>query len=191
MPVELVSFIAETNKDIVNLSWKTATEIENAGFDIERSKVKSQTSDNFEWENIGFVKGSGNSNSLKEYSFQDKSSKFGKYQYRLKQINTDGTFEYSKVVEVVVNRPLNLFAKNYPNPFNPTTKIVFELPVNSNVNLSIYNLIGQKVATLVDEQLEPGVFERNFNADNMPSGIYIYVLKTGTTSITSKMLLMK
>jgi hypothetical protein len=191
LPVELISLKASASKDVVELNWKTATEIENTGFEIERSKVKSQTSYNFEWENIGFVKGSGNSNSIKEYSFQDKSPKFGKYKYRLKQINTDGTFEYSKVVEVVVNRPLKLIAKNYPNPFNPTTRIIFELPVRSNVNLSVYNLIGQKVATLVDEQLEQGVYERNFNAENLPTGIYIYTLKAGETSITNKMILMK
>jgi hypothetical protein len=187
LPVELVSFKTSEVKDVVDLKWKTATEIKNAGFEIERTS----TALGMKWENIGFVKGSGNSSSPKEYSYKDKSPKFGKYQYRLKQINTDGTFEYSKTVEVTINRTLNLFAKNYPNPFNPTTKIIFELPNRTNVNLSVYNLIGQKVATLVDEQLEQGVYERNFNAVNLTTGIYFYTLNTDESSITNKLLLIK
>ena len=127
LPVELTSFTAEIQNNSIKLNWQTATEVNNYGFEIERSQ-------NSVWVKIGFVKGNGNSNSAKVYSFTDAQKLSGKYSYRLKQIDNDGVFEYSKVIETYFELPetFNL-SQNYPNPFNPITKIEYQLPATSNV----------------------------------------------------------
>jgi hypothetical protein len=194
LPVELVSFNFILNRNDVILNWKTATEINNFGFDIERNSALQGVA----WEKVGFVKGNGTSNSPKEYSYVDKSLKNKKYQYRLKQIDNDGSYTYSQIVEAVIKQPLNFSVKNFPNPFNPETRITFELPFKSMVSLRVYNLIGQEIATLVNEELEAGVYERNFNTGDLsisktalPSGIYIYLLQAGEKTISNKMVLIK
>ena len=121
-PVELVSFSAKVINNAVKLYWQTATEVNNYGFEIE----KKNCNDEAVWEKIGFVNGAGNSNSPKEYSFYDENINSGKFIYRLKQIDLDGIYEYSKTVEVFVASPQNFdLAQNYPNPFNPTTTISY------------------------------------------------------------------
>ncbi|MBX2977283.1 MAG: hypothetical protein KF721_14230 [Ignavibacteriaceae bacterium] len=173
-PVELISFGGEVSEKEVILRWQTATEQNNYGFEIERS-VAQISNLRHEWEKIGFVEGNGNSNSPKDYTFVD-SQTFelcqnlegfdGKIQYRLKQIDTDGTFEYSEIVEVEIELQLptkfELF-QNYPNPFNPSTTIKFGLPKDSQVSLEIFNILGEKVATLIDKEMPAGYHNFQFS----------------------------
>ena len=144
------------------------------------------------WEMIGFVEGHGNSNSPKEYFFIDDNVTSGKYAYRLKQIDNDGTYEFSKVIEIDVDAPLGYeLSQNYPNPFNPTTTIKFSLPEAANVKLSLYNIIGETVALLVNEFKEAGVHTINFNASDLNSGIYFYKLEADNFVKIRKMSLIK
>ncbi|NOX17034.1 MAG: T9SS type A sorting domain-containing protein, partial [Chlorobi bacterium] len=191
LPVELTSFTASVDDRTVTLNWETATEVDNYGFEIERNLVQENKEAN--WETLGFVQGSGNSNSPKEYSYVDESVFFGNYQYRLKQVDTDGKFEYFDVVEVQVGEVPTEYSlrQNYPNPFNPSTVIEFGLPETANVTLSVYNLLGEKVATLFSGNMEAGMHKVDFNANNLSSGIYIYSLEGQSVRITKKMMLMK
>ncbi len=190
VPVELSSFSATVNSNTVNLKWETKTEINNYGFEIERSQksnIKSET-----WEKIGFVNGHGNSNSPKQYSFTDKSVTSGKFIYRLKQIDTDGQYEFSKEVEVDLGLPKTFtLGQNYPNPFNPTTKINYTLPVDGNVQLQIFTAGGELVKSLVNERQNAGAYTVEFNAENLASGIYFYKLLANDFIQIRKMLLMK
>lgn len=191
LPVELTTFAGNVNDNEVSLNWETATEVNNYGFEIERQKSELG-SINLSWEKIGFVEGHGNSNSPKLYSFSDNSITAGTYYYRLKQIDVDGQFEYSDVIEVSITQPesLELF-QNYPNPFNPKTNIKFSLKESSNVVLTIYNTIGQEVAVLINQNLEAGIHTSVFDGSNLNSGIYIYSLKTENSTITKKMIMLK
>ena len=141
---------------------------------------------------IGFAEGHGNSNSPKEYSFIDDEVTSGKYAYRLKQIDNDGTFEYSKIIEIDVNVPLEFeLSQNYPNPFNPSTTIKFSLPTTSSVKLSVFNILGEEVQTLVNETKEAGIYTINFNASQLNSGIYFYKLETRNFLLVKKMSLIR
>ncbi len=183
LPVELTSFTAaSTGSATVVLKWTTATEVNNYGFEIEAS-----TSSATGWENVGFVEGHGNSNSPKEYSYIDNS---GATSYRLKQVDTDGSFEYSDVVTVAGNS-VNKLNQNYPNPFNPTTQISFSIAKVSNVSISVYNALGQKVAEVLNQNMNAGSHTVNFNGSNLASGFYFYRLETPNYSKTMKMMLIK
>lgn len=186
LPVELTSFSANVADNFVKLNWRTETEVNNYGFDVERK------SENSNWEKINFVNGNGNSNSPKDYIFIDKAVKSGKFSYRLKQIDNDGQYSYSKIVEITFNKIIEYYlTQNYPNPFNPTTKINFNLPVAENVKLTVYNLLGQEIKTLVNGYKESGVYNYTFDAKELNSGIYIYKLESGNYSQTRKMTLVK
>ncbi|MCH8034163.1 MAG: T9SS type A sorting domain-containing protein [Bacteroidetes bacterium] len=187
LPVELSSFSAILTENAVQLNWMTATEVNNYGFNVER-KREGET-----WNTLGFVEGHGNSNSPKDYSFLDDDIvNAGKYMYRLKQIDNDGSYEYSQIIEVDFNSPI-LFElnQNYPNPFNPSTTITFTLPVNGNVNLSVYNMLGEEIQILQNGFLEAGMYSYNFNAEGLSSGFYIYKLSSNNKTQTRKMLLLK
>ena len=191
LPVELSSFSAATIGSTVKLSWNTATEVNNYGFDVER-KVGSSQSTLGNYEKIGFVDGNGNSNSPKSYSFVDNKVSTGKYSYRLKQIDNDGQFEYSKTIEIDFNSPKNFeLSQNYPNPFNPSTTIRFNLPEASIVKLTIFNILGQEIRILVNEFKESGVHTINFDAGEFNSGMYIYKIEAGNFVQTRKMTLLK
>jgi hypothetical protein len=168
IPVELASFTASVNEKNVTLNWVTATEVNNQGFEIEKKSGNG-------FENIGYVAGFGTSSETHSYSFVDHSLNEGTYSYRLKQIDYDGTFEYSDVVEVDVSVP-DVFAleQNYPNPFNPATQIDFSLAADSKVTLNVYSLLGEKVATLVNSNLTAGSHQVDFDATNLNSGVYFY-----------------
>lgn len=185
LPVELTSFNANVLENKINLSWQTATEVNNYGFEIERMK-------NNIWEKIGFVEGHGNSNSPKDYTFTDQAKENGKYSYRLKQIDFDGKFEYSDIVEVDF-KAINDFVleQNYPNPFNPATSISYSIPQNEFVTLKVYDVIGNEVATLVNTLQESGKHDVTFNASNLSSGIYFYKLTAGNSIQIKKMMLVK
>jgi hypothetical protein len=175
LPVELTSFYASVESNSVKLNWETATEINNYGFEIERSAERNPSADS--WENIGFVEGFGNSNSPKSYSYLDMNKLTGEIKYRLKQIDNDGTFEYSKEINVAGSSPNNFYLnQNYPNPFNPATKISYTLASESQVNLVIYNSLGETISELVNSVSAAGSYDVEFNASDIASGTYFYVL---------------
>jgi photosystem II stability/assembly factor-like uncharacterized protein len=190
-PVELLIFAASANNRDVVLNWSTATETNNSGFEIHKkeSGVRSQES---EWEKIGFVPGHGTTTETQNYTFTDNDVRPGKSQYKLKQIDYDGTFEYSQIVEVEIPF-INKFSlsQNYPNPFNPSTVISYRLPVIGFVTLKVYDLLGREIATLVNEEKPAGEYEVEFDGSNLTSGIYFYQLKAGSFIETKKMILIK
>ncbi len=191
IPVELTSFAASNDRNNVTLNWATATEVNNSGFQIER-KLNGTN----EWTNLSFVSGKGTSTERNNYSYMDKGLTVGKYSYRLKQVDLDGTFEYSPVIEVDVNAPNEYtLYQNYPNPFNPSTTIEYSLPEKADVTISIYTAIGELVTTLVNGTIESGYQKVSFNASNLTSGTYIYQIKAvgaeRTFVDTKKMILIK
>ena len=186
LPVELSSFTGIAKKDKVLLQWRTETEVNNHGFDIERS------TDGSSWNKIAFVQGHGNSNSPQDYLFTDNYPQFDKTYYRLKQIDNDGKFEYSNVVEVIINSGNDLVLhQNYPNPFNPTTLIEYSLPKNSHVTLKVYDILGREVTTLKNEFQTSGKYSVPFNGANLSSGIYFYVLAADNLVASRKMSIVK
>jgi outer membrane protein assembly factor BamB len=190
VPVEIFTFTASTSACNVQLLWGTATETNNSGFQIERSKRLKARSE--EWENVGFVPGSGTTTERQTYSFSDKNVASGKYLYRLKQIDFNGEFEYSKEIEIEIGTPLNFsLAQNFPNPFNPITVIKFALPVSGNINLSVYNSLGEKVETLINHFFEAGYHQLEWNASDYSSGVYYYRIETEKFNDVKKMLLLK
>jgi len=188
VPVELISFTATANINEVTLNWSTATETNNSGFEI----LRFTQNENNDWNKIGFVPGHGTTTETQHYSFTDNDVKPGKYQYKLKQIDYDGTFEYSQIVEVEIPF-VNEFSlsQNYPNPFNPSTVISYRLPVIGFVTLKVYDILGREVATLVNEEKPAGEYEVEFDGSNLPSGVYLYRLTAGEFRDTKKLLLLK
>ncbi|MFA6469875.1 MAG: T9SS type A sorting domain-containing protein [Bacteroidota bacterium] len=197
LPVELASFTASAKQNEVALQWQTATEVNNYGFEIEKSrrqKSEDRSPDKTNgWDKVGFVEGNGTTSASKEYSFIDKNIGAGKYLYRLKQIDRDGKFSFSQEVEVIIGGVPNMFAleQNYPNPFNPSTVISYQLPVNSHVTLKVFDVIGREVATLVNEVKEAGRYSATFDAAKLSSGIYFAQLQSGDKIQLKKMLLLK
>jgi hypothetical protein len=192
IPVELTSFTATVQYGIVNLHWTTATETNNLGFEIERKIMQSEGSG--EWITIGFREGYGTTTEPKEYSFSDDVSilQASSFAYRLKQIDFDGSFNYSD--EVLVDNPVledYALQQNYPNPFNPATTISYSLPLKSQVELVVYNALGESVTQLVNEVKEAGSYSVELNAESLPSGVYLYRLQAGGFIQTKKMILMK
>jgi len=203
LPVELVYFQGYFADGKIILFWGTATEINNYGFDVERRDSQSV------WTTVGFVFGSGNSNSPKSYFFEDSTDlQEPIYLYRLKQIDNDGGFKYSDSVEIstitkLESEVISLYhfslEQNYPNPFNPSTVISYQLSANSKVSLIIYDLLGNKVATLIDEEQIAGNHSVKFNATShiqrtthpLSTGIYFYQLHAGNFVATKKLVLLK
>ncbi len=191
VPVELTSFTANVISGKVNLNWQTATETNNSGFNIERNVISTEGR-NLGWQTISFVNGHGTTTQQQNYSFIDENISAGEYLYRLKQIDFNGTFEYSNEIEVVVNAPDKFsLNQNYPNPFNPSTTIEFQIPKESFVTLKVYNILGVEIASLINEQKPAGVHKVNFDASKLPSGMYIYKISTNGFEQTRKMLLLK
>jgi photosystem II stability/assembly factor-like uncharacterized protein len=187
VPVELVSFSAEVFNSNVTLSWITATEINNYGFDIERRNNEST-----DWVKIGFVGGNVNSTETKYYSFEDYSLGVGKYVYRLKQLDYNGNYKYSQEVEVTILPADNfILNQNYPNPFNPITRISYSIPENTFTTLKVYDILGNDIQTLVNRELPAGSYEVEFDGTGLPSGVYIYKLISGKFVKTLKMNLLK
>ena len=183
----ITGFSGSYRANSIVLEWSTASEINNFGFEIERST--NQT----DWRIVGFKEGNGTTTELQNYSFVDNLSEidFTKLYYRLKQVDFNGNFEYSSiaVVEITPSR-FELF-QNYPNPFNPITKITYSIPKVSFITLKVYDLLGREIKTLVNEFRQPGVFSIDFNTEGLSSGIYFYKLKAGEFTETKKMILMK
>ena len=193
VPVEFVSFSAANQKNVVNLEWTTASELNNRGFEIERS------TDYIDWRTIGFREGNGTTSEPKNYSYSDNLSDVQSkvLLYRLKQIDFNGSYSYSEIIEVEIAPTEFLLAQNYPNPFNPTTLISYKIPVNSFVSLKVFDVIGNEVVTLVNQEKTAGEYEIEFDASAIGSGVYFYTLRAGESSTNSgfiqsrKMVLMK
>ncbi len=184
LPVQLVSFSGTKQGSRTILKWKTATEVDNYGFDIQRAVVETHGNASLQWTKIGFVKGAGTSNSPHYYSFTDNN--FDTHidqKYRLKQINTDGKFSFSNVVQIKSKTQTQYsLENNYPNPFNPTTTIYFSIPKKSFVILKVYNSLGEKVKTLKDAEMKKGEHKIKFSADGLASGVYYYRLFAKSTN---------
>jgi hypothetical protein len=185
VPVELISFSGRVENGKTILEWTTATESNNQGFEIQRSLDKSH------FNTIGFVEGNGSTTERNDYRFVDEGIK-GKVYYRLKQIDFNGTFSYSDIVEIngVTVTTIEL-GQNYPNPFNPSTKLTYQIGEAGFVNLRVYDVLGNEVVTLVNKEMQAGSYEIVFDAKNMPSGIYYYTLTAGSYKQTKKMTLIR
>ena len=185
-PVELTSFTSSTSGNSVNLNWITATEINNFGFSVER---KSRD-DNFT--GVGFINGRGTTTEISSYSFKDKYLTPGSYSYRLKQVDFDGKVNYSKELNVDITAP-TVFSleQNYPNPFNPSTSIKYSIPQDGVVSLVIFNMLGEKVLTLINQNMKAGKYEAKFDASHYASGVYFYRIQAASFVETKKMILLK
>jgi hypothetical protein len=191
IPVELTSFSANVAGSSIVLNWLTATEFNNSGFQVERSV------DNKSFTQVAFVPGYGTTTEPKSYSYTDNSVVSGVYYYRLKQIDLDGSYAYSDVVEADIGLPLEFaLDQNYPNPFNPSTSIQFSIPVDAKVKISVYNILGKKVSEIVSTSYSAGTHRLDYNASSLTSGIYLYTVEAiGNNGLnytaTKKMTLLK
>lgn len=189
IPVELSVFTADVNGSTVSLKWSTATETNNAGFEVQRSL------DGENFTQIGFVDGAGTTTDLTTYTYDDQISAKGTYFYRLRQIDFDGTATLSDVLTLEVENVVPIefsLRQNYPNPFNPATVIEFTVPVNEVAVLKVYNTIGEEIATLFKGVAEAGnLYQVSFDASDLNSGVYFYTLTQGSNVQTQKMMLLK
>lgn len=186
VPVELTSFSAVSVKGGVQLEWATATETNNKGFEVQRS------ADRKVYTTVGFINGKGTTTAQQEYKYVDVMTTSGKYFYRLRQVDFDGTSKFSKVVETAGITPVAFeLSQNFPNPFNPTTNIKFAVANTQQVTLKVFNVLGKEVATLVNEKKEAGTYSVDFSAVNLASGTYIYRLQAGAFVQTKKMVVLK
>ncbi|HPI38252.1 MAG TPA: T9SS type A sorting domain-containing protein [Ignavibacteriaceae bacterium] len=190
IPVELTSFSASVRSgNEVYLEWVTSTETNNSGFAVER-RIDAG------WSEIGFVKGNGTTTKIHQYHLVDKlMHKNNNYviKYRLKQIDYNGEFRYSDEIEIKISNTVTGYSlsNNYPNPFNPSTRISYAIPIVSFVTLKIYDVIGNEVATLVNENKEAGLYELTFEAGKLSNGVYFYELKANEFRMVKKLVLMK
>lgn len=187
LPVELASFTSSVSGRNVTLNWSTSSELNSMAFDVERSAESGS------WIKVGSVSGSGTTNEIRNYTFEDRNLNTGRYNYRLKQIDFNGEFEYHNMTgEVVIGIPAVFsLSQNYPNPFNPTTKINYDVPAETFVTLKIFDIAGNEVMTLVNEKVSAGSYSVTFSGANLSSGMYIYRLLAGDFSATRKMTLIK
>jgi hypothetical protein len=190
VPVELASFTSSVKDGIVTLSWMTATETNNSGFQVERKAAKEDS-----WTVLDFVKGNSTTSNISRYTYTDNVAKFGEasYSYRLKQMDFDGSYKYytlNNSVEISTPKTFSL-DQNYPNPFNPSTTIAFSVPSDSKVSLQVYDILGKVVKTLVNGQKAAGSYTVSFDASSLSSGVYFYKLTAGENSLMKKMNLIK
>jgi len=189
VPVELAAFNAEAVLDKVIITWQTSSELNNRGFEVQRSINAEQ------WSTIGSVSGAGTTTSINNYSFEDKVPLLGESFYRLKQIDYDGTYRIYDAVKVDLTKTLTYnLEQNYPNPFNPETTIKYSVPEKTHVTVKLFDISGSEIKTLVNEIKPAGVFELKFNVNSgggLPSGVYFYKLTTEKFSSIKKMILIK
>jgi hypothetical protein len=188
LPVELASFTSSVNGKNVTLNWITAGEINNSGFDIERKNVNGN-----DYTKTGFVAGNGTISQQVSYEFTDKNLNSGKYNYRLKQIDMNGNYAYYELrnsVEVALPGKFSL-SQNYPNPFNPSTKIEYALPADGKVSMTVYDINGKLISTLVNDYKTAGYYTAEFNASGLSSGVYFYSINFNGMSKVMKMTVLK
>lgn len=187
LPVTLSLFYAGTEKNNVTLYWKTEAELNNSGFEVQRR------TDSSDWSVTGFVNGNGTVNEPSEYTFVDAKLQPGKYFYRLKQIDYNGNFEYFELsLPVLISKPKSFsIGQNYPNPSNPKCRIDYQLPERVMVNISVYDILGKRVATLVNEEKNAGIYTTEFDGTNIASGTYLYIITAGSFKEIKKLVLVK
>lgn len=186
VPVELESFEAKLNLKNIMLQWTTVTEKNNKGFIVQRKF------NNGDWNELGFINGNGTSTELHSYNFSDNLSESGKYSFRLKQIDFNGNIEYSKEVVTYLSIPEKYsLEQNYPNPWNPTTTIRYQVTINTLVTIKLFDALGREVSTLVNETKSAGNYEVTLNGKNLRSGVYYYQMKSGNFIETKKLILLK
>jgi photosystem II stability/assembly factor-like uncharacterized protein len=186
IPVELNSFTSQVDGNTVHLKWITSSEINNKGFEVEKNLAHNV------WLSIGFVEGNGTASQNQFYSFADQDLSPGKYFYRLKQIDFSGAFKYSEIIEAEVVTPGKFsLSQNYPNPFNPATVIEFTIPRDGLTNLIVYNLLGERVSVLLNQNLKAGYYKIDFDAVELAAGLYFYRLESSGLSEVKKMMLLK
>ncbi len=191
-PVELILFRADFLNGKVILSWSTASETNNKGFEVERKISSRQNAEGSQWERIGFIGGNGTTSEQNAYSFIDKNVAAGKYSYRLRQIDFDGSFKFSDEIKVIVNMGYDFnLSQNYPNPFNPATNIRYEIPYSGIVTVKIYDVLGKDIATLVNEEKPAGSYSLTFDGSRLSGGVYFYQLKAGSLVMNRKMILLR
>lgn len=189
IPVELASFNAVIDKNNILLNWKTSTETNNLGFEVQRSSGT-------EFSKIAFVAGYGTTAEEQTYTYRDEQINAGNYFYRLKQVDYDGSSEYSNTIEVEVTKPLDYeLSQNFPNPFNPSTRISYSILEDGLVKLKLYDVLGNEVVSIVDEVKTAGKYEIEFSVESatggLSSGVYYYTLTSGSFISTKKLILMK
>jgi photosystem II stability/assembly factor-like uncharacterized protein len=187
VPVELASFTASVSGNNVTLGWVTATELNNLGFEVERKAAEGK------WVKVGFVDGIGTTTEPQIYNFTDEGLVSGIYNYRIKQIDYNGSYKYYNLDEAVeISAPESYaLSQNYPNPFNPTTKIKYSVPADGFVNISVYNVLGEKVTDIVNSIQKAGSYEVTFDASSIASGMYLYRMESGNFISVKKMMILK
>ncbi|MDR3666052.1 MAG: FISUMP domain-containing protein [Ignavibacteriaceae bacterium] len=187
LPVELISFTSSKVNNNVILNWNTATETNCLSYEVERRTSSSNT-----WQKIASIQASGNSNSPRSYSYIDKNVNSGNYNYRLRIFDVNGTYKYSSIIDLEMESPAKFsLAQNYPNPWNPTTTIRYQLPINTLVTIKIFDVLGKEIITLVNEAKPAGTYEVTLNSKNISSGIYYYQMRSGNFCETKKLILIK
>jgi hypothetical protein len=189
LPVTMLSFTAKNENNNVTLNWVTSIELNNSGFTVERRLIKEALT----WESLTFIRGSGTTTEPVNYVFMDKKLNTGTYQYRLKQIDYNGNYEYHSLNgDVTVKAPaIYSVGQNYPNPSNPSSKIDFQLPLEGKVTIKIFDVTGKEVATILNDYLSADFHTAVFNGTNFASGVYFYTLTAGDFVKTNKMILVK
>jgi endonuclease I len=176
LPVTLTSLSVQSIDGYVLLSWQTASEQNNLGFEILRSSADDENN----YSVIGFAGGNGTSNATQYYTFvDDEISLSGGYFYKLKQIDLDGSYTFSEILTLNVAQPdETVLFQNKPNPFNPSTNIEFKIQSTHKVILDVFDIKGERIVTLVNKNLQPGSYKFYFDGSELSSGIYFYRLIT-------------
>ena len=189
LPVELISFTAGLDDNMVKLKWQTATEINNLGFGLFRK----ESAPDAEFKQIVFIPGVGTTMENQNYSYNDITSFSGKVFYRLVQYDFDGTSKIIGNLELNSNTTVNDFVlyQNHPNPFNPVTTINYQIPTADFVVLKIFNSLGKEIKTIVNEYQKEGLHTINFDASEISSGVYFYQISSGNFISTKKMVVIK
>ena len=186
VPVELTSFLAEVDNNIVTLKWSTSTETNNVGFEILKS------SDNQNWNSLVFINGNGTTTFIHNYQFTFRIETSGIFYFKLKQVDYNGEYTYSNTIEVDISSPLSFeLSQNYPNPFNSSTIIRYQLPKDNFISLKVYDVLGNEVKTLIEGNKIAGYYSIILDANYLSSGIYFYKLTAGAYSSTKKLILLK